>query len=120
MLLAYFHGEGVLFSFLIHVFFGVVGSAVLIYGLVKFRSLVGVTIAVCYVAVTLVIALISRGLSNPRLEIAGWALTLPWSAIVPCYNLDRSCSLSLAVLLICAELNAATLYFLVVWLRRPR
>ena len=120
MMLAYFHGEGILFSFLIHGFFGLLGGAALLYGLVKFRSLPGVTIAVCYVVVTSVITLISRGLSVPRLEIAGWALTLPWSAILPCYNLDRSCSLTLAVLVICAELNAAILYFLVVSLRRPQ
>lgn len=53
MLLAYFHGEGVLFGFLIQVFFGLLGGAVLLYGLVRYRSLLGVEMAVGYVAVRL-------------------------------------------------------------------
>ena len=120
MLLVYFHGEGVLFSFFIQVFLGVLGGAVLLYGLVKFRSLLGVAVAVGYASVTLAVTAISRSASDPRLELSGWLLTLPWNAIVPCYNLSRSCSLTLAVSFICAELNAAILYFLVVWLFRPR
>ena len=50
MLLAYFHGEGILFSFLIHGFFGLLGGAVLLYGLVRYKSLVGVAMATGYVA----------------------------------------------------------------------
>lgn len=120
LLLAYLHGEGILFSFLIQVFFGVVGAAVLLYGFVRFKSWLGVAIAVGYVALTMVVAFILERVANHGLEIAGWALTLPWNAVVPCYNLQRSCSLTLPVSFICAELNAAILYFLVVWLCRPR
>ena len=116
--LAYFHGEGILFSFLTHVFFSVVGGAALLYGLVKYKSLVGVTIAVVYVALTFIVVSLSTG--NLWLESIGWALTLPWNAIVPCYNLDDSCPLSLAVALICSVLNAAILYFLIVWLSRSK
>lgn len=116
MLLAYFHGEGILFSFLIHGFFGLLGGAVLLYGLVRYRSLVGLAMAIGYVAVTLIVAYLSQG--SLLLESASWVLTLPWSAVLPCYNLDRACTLSLAVSFICAELNAAILYFLVVWLSR--
>jgi hypothetical protein len=118
ILLAYFHGEGILFSFLIHVFFGVLGGSALLYGLVKYKSLVGATIAIVYVAVTLIVTSLSQ--ANLWLESVGWALTLPWNAVVPCYNLDRSCTLSLTVSLICSGLNAAILYNLIVWFSRPK
>ena len=120
MLIVYFHGEGILFSFMIQVFLGVVASALLSYGIVKFKSLVGVMIALGYATVMLATTFISRVVGSPRLEIAGWILALPSSAIVPCYNLAGSCSLTLPVSVICAGLNAAILYFLVVWLKRPR
>src|SRR4026207_1096968 len=116
ILLAYFHGEGILFSFLIHVFFGVLGGATLLYGLVKYKSLVGVTVAIVYVSMTLIVASLSQ--ANLWLESLGWALTFPWNAVVPCYNLDSSCTLSRTVSLICSELNATILYFLIVWLSR--
>lgn len=114
MILTYFHGEGILFSFLTHVFFGVLAGAALLYGLVKYKSLVGVTVAFVYVAVTLTVVSLSNG--NLWLEGVGWALTFPWNLVVPCYNLDDSCPLSLAVALICSGLNAAVLYSLIVWL----
>lgn len=118
MFLAYFHGEGILFSLLIQVFFGVLGVAVLSYGLVKYKSLLGAVIAIGYVGVTLLVAFLSQ--RSLMLESAGWVLTLPWNAVLPCYNFDRSCSLSLAVSFICAELNATILYFLTVWLSRSK
>ena len=112
ILLAYFHGEGILFSFLIDVFFGVLAGGALLYGLVKYKSLAGATVAFVYVAVTLVVTSLSQG--NLWLESIGWALTFPWNAIVPCYNLDQSCPLSPTVALICSGLNATILYFLIV------
>ena len=114
ILLAYFHGEGILFSFLTHVLFGVLGCAALLYGLVKYKSLIGVIVALVYVAVSLIVVSLSQG--NLWLESLGWALTFPWNAVVPCYNLDSSCALSLTVSFICSELNATLLYFLIVWL----
>lgn len=69
--------------------------------------------AIGYVALTLIVAYVSQG--NLLLEWAGGVLTLPWNAVLPCYGLDRTCTLSVAVAFICAELNAATLYFLIVW-----
>lgn len=116
ILLAYFHGEAILFRLLAHVFFAVLGGAALLYGLVKYKSLAGVTVAFVYVAVTLIVASLSP--VNLWLESLAWALTLPWNAVVPCYNLDSSCALSLTVSLICSALNAAILYFLIVWLSR--
>ena len=118
ILLAYFHLEGILFSFLTHVFFGVLGGGALLYGLVKYKSLAGATTAFVYVAVTSIVASLSQ--INLWLESLGWALTFPWNAVVPCYNLDSSCPLTLAVSLICSGLNAAVLYFLIVWLSRPK
>lgn len=118
ILLTYFHGEGILFSFLTHLFFGVLGGAALLYGLVKYKSLVGVTVAFVYIAVTLTVVSLSNG--SLWLESIGWALTFPWNAVVPCYNLDDSCPLSLAVALICSGLNATILYFLSVWLSRSK
>ena len=118
MPLLYFHGEGILFSFLTHVFFAGLGAAALLYGLVRYKSLVGAYLAIVYVSVTLIVASLSQG--NLWLESLGWTLTLPWNAVVPCYNLDDSCPLSLAVAFICSELNAAILYFLIVWLSRRK
>ena len=117
-LLTYFHGEAILLRFLAHVFFGMLGGVALLYGLVKYKSLAGVTIAVAYVAVTLIVTSLSPG--NLWLESIAWTLTLPWNAVVPCYKLDSSCALSLTVSLICSELNAAILYFLIVWLSRSK
>src|SRR6266567_1425211 len=103
MLLAYFHGEGILFSFLIHVFFGLLGGAALLFGLARYKSLLGVVLAVGYVAATLTLTSLSQ--RNLLIESGAWLLTLPWNAVIPCYNLDRSCSLTLAVSFICAEQN---------------
>ncbi len=64
MLLAYFHGEGILFSSLIQVFFGLLGGAVLLYGLVRYKSLLGVVMAVAYVFVTLTVTSLSRSVST--------------------------------------------------------
>ncbi len=119
MPLAYFHGEGILFSFLIHSFFALIGGAVLIYGLKKYKSRQGAVVAVGYVAVTLVITLLSQRF-NGLLETVALGLTVPWRMVVPCYNLDNSCTLSLGVSFVCALVNAALLYFLVVWLTRVK
>lgn len=118
MPLAYFHGEGIVFSFLIHSFFALLGGAVLLYGLLKYKSLQSAMVAVGYMAVTLIITLLFQSLNSLLLESIAWGLTLPWNMVVPCYNLDRLCPLSLGVSFICAQLNAAVLYFLVMWLAR--
>jgi hypothetical protein len=86
ILLAYFHGEGILFSFVIHVFFALLGGAVLLYGLVRYKSLVGAAVAIGYVALTLIVAYVSQG--NLLLEWAGGVLTLPWNIVLPCYGLE--------------------------------
>ena len=111
MALAYLHGEGILFSSVIHAFFGLGGGVLLLFGILKFRSAVGAAIALAYVTTTFVCALLSQRFGQSSIiEVLTW----PWSLILPCYNLDRSCPLSLGVAFICAELNAAILYFLVV------
>jgi len=113
MYLAYFHGEGILFSFLIHCFFMILSSAALLFGLLKYKSKPGAYVAVAYVGLIIVCVFISQQFSKPLLEIIATLLTLPWSGILPCHNLDGSCSLSLGVAFICAELNAAVIYFLI-------
>jgi hypothetical protein len=117
--LAFFHGERILFSSLIHSFFVLIGVAVLIYGLKKYKSRLGVLVATGYVAITLVVTLLSEQF-NGLFEIIALGLTIPWRIVMPCYNLDESCSLSLGVSFVCALLNATILYFLVVWLSRER
>jgi hypothetical protein len=97
----------------IHAFFGLLGGVLLLFGILKFRSAVGAAIALAYITITFVCALLSQRFGHSQSGIIE-ALTLPWSLILPCYNLDRSCPLSLGVAFICAELNAAVLYFLVV------
>lgn len=69
--------------------------------------------AIGYVGLIVVYVFISQQFSNPLLESIATILTLPWSVMLPCYNLDHSCSLSLGVSFICAELNAAVIYFLI-------
>ncbi len=113
MPLTYLHGEGLLFSFLIHSFFALLGGAVLLYGLAKYKSLPAAAMASGYAAATLTITLLSYSLGVRPLESTAWVLTLPWSQVVPCFNLDSSCPLRPGVAFICAELNAAVLYFLV-------
>ena len=119
MLLAYFHGERILFSFLIHNLFALIGGVVLIYGLKKYESWPGTGAAFGYVAVTLIITLLSQQF-NSFFEIIALGLTFPWGMVIPCYGFDNSCSLSLWVSFVCALLNAAPLYFLVVWLTRVK
>ena len=120
MTLAYLHGEGILFSFLAHIFFAVVGGGALLYGAVKYRSWAGTVAAAGYGAVALTMILLSQSLSSLLIQTLVWTLTLPWNQIVPCYNLDRACQLSPAVALICVVLNGTVLYFVVAWAARPK
>ena len=115
MQLAYLHGEGILFSFVIHCFLALLGGVVLLYGLAKRPSLPGAAAAAGYVIATVTLALLSQSLGSTLLESIVWTLTLPWNRIVPCYGLDSSCKLTPGVSFVCAELNAAVLYFLVAW-----
>ena len=118
MALAYLHGEGVVFSSLIHLFLALLGGGALLYGLAKHTSLPGAMASAGYVAAVLIITLLSQRLSSLLLESIAWGLTLPWSGVVPCYNLDSACPLSPGVSLISAVLNAAVLYFVVRWVAR--
>jgi hypothetical protein len=113
MTLAFLHGEGILFSFLIHSFLALLGGAVLLYGLVKYWSLSGAVVAGGYVATTFTVTLLSHSFSIQPLVSTAWVLTLPWNQVVPCFNLDSSCPLTPGVSFICAELNAVAIYFLV-------
>jgi len=119
-MLAYLHGEGILFSFLVHIFFVLVGGGALLYGLVKYGSWAGTVAAAGYAAVALIIIILSQSLSSLLMESIVWTLTLPWNQIVPCYNLDRGCPMSPAVALICVVLNGAALYFVVAWGARAK
>ena len=116
MLLNYFHGEGIVFSFLIQAFFFFAGAVALLFGLLKYKSLIGAATAIVYLAATVLIVLLSQ--KSFMFETFGWLLTLPWNLVVPCYNGDSTCPLRLAVAFICAELNAAVFYFLIAWLSR--
>lgn len=116
MLFNYFHGEGILFSFLTHAFFAIAGAVALLFGLLKYKSLNGAITALVYVAATMLVVLLSQKSFTP--ETFGWLLTLPWNLVVPCYNLDSTCPLTPAVAFICAELNATVFYFLIAWLSR--
>ena len=113
MLLAYLHGEGILFSFLIHCFLVLLGGGVLLYGLVKYKSLPGAAVATGYIVVTLIFTFVAQTYGKLLLESVAWTLTLPWNVVVPCYNLDSTCKLTVGVSLVCAGLNAAVLYLLV-------
>ena len=111
MPLGYLHGEGIVFSTLIHGFAGLLGGAVLLFAIYKFRSVVASAVALAYLSITVLSVLLSQTFDNSAAAIIGATLTLPWRLILPCYNLDRSCPLSAGVAFICAVLNAAVLCF---------
>ena len=115
MQLAYLHGEGILFSFLIHSFFALLGGAALLYGLARRPTLLGAAVAFGYSIVTVTLALLSQGFASILLENIAWTLTLPWNMVTPCYGLGSSCQVTPGVSFVCAVLNAAVLYFLVAW-----
>ena len=113
MYLAYLHGEGVVFSSLIYGFFLLLGGFALKFGLSKYGSKVGAYVAIGYIGFVMACGFLSLNLGSVLLNnIATW-LTLPWNLILPCYGFARSCSLSLGVAFVSAELNAAVLYFLI-------
>lgn len=113
MYFAYFHGEGILPSALIHGFMLLIGSYALIFGLRKYKSKIGAYVVMAYVGLILITALIYAQFSIPSIERITLMLTLPWSLILPCYYMARSCSLSSGVILVSAVLNAAIIYLLI-------
>ena len=110
------HGEGIVFSFLAHLFISGVAVAVFVYGILKYKSLLGATVAILYVILTLICVMLSISLESPMFDSIGWTLTLPWNMVVPCYNFDSRCPLTEGLALVCATLNATVLYFVVSWL----
>jgi hypothetical protein len=109
------HGEGIIISFLAHLFISGVGVALFVYGLLKYKSLLGAAVAIVYVILTLICVMLSISLESLMFESLAWALTLPWNLVVPCYNFDSRCPLTEGVALVCATLNATVLYFVVSW-----
>lgn len=120
MYFAFFHGEGIFFSFLIHGFVFLVGIGLLMFGLRKFKSKIGEYFVMAYVGLVLITALIYQQSSNPVIESITLMLTLPWSLILPCYNMDHSCSPSFGVVSSSASLNAAIIYLLIAIILRRR
>jgi hypothetical protein len=114
--LLFFHGEAIVFGFLIQCFLALLGGVALVYGVVKYPSMPAVVIALGYFAATFICALFFLGASILALESVVLTLTLPWNLIMPCFDPYRGpCRLSVGGAFICAELNAAALYFIVVW-----
>lgn len=120
MYFGFFHGEGILFSSLIHGFALLVGGGALIFGLLKYKSKTGVYVVMAYAGLVLITTLIYQSFSNPMSESITLMPTLPWNLILPCYGLARSCSPSSGVILISAVLNAAIIYLLTAIISRRR
>jgi hypothetical protein len=120
MYFAFFHGEGIFFSFLIHSFVFLVGIGVLIFGLRKFKSKIGEYVVMAYAGLVLIAGLIYQQSSNLVIESITSMLTLPWSLILPCYNMDHSCSLSFGMISSSASLNAAIIYLLTAIISRRK
>ena len=118
MLLFLFHGEGILFSSAIHLALGAVAGFALVRGLLRVKSRAVLHLAAAYLLPTLLVGVLLR--TEGWTQTAATLLALPWSQVVPCYNLDDSCPVSRSVLLICAGLNAAVLVHLGNWLARRR
>lgn len=89
-LFAYFHGEGILFSFLAHCFFGLLGGGALLYGLARHPTRRGAAVAFGYVSATVALAALSQVFGGALLESIARTLTLPWNMVVPCYGLNDS------------------------------
>ena len=116
-----FHGESILLGFLLQCLLALLGIVACVYGVVKYPSLPAMVIAFGYFAATVSCALLFFRVSISALESLTLALTLPWNLIMPCFDPYLGpCRLSLGGALICAELNAAALYYLVAWKSRPK
>ena len=115
-----FHGETIVAGLLIQLLLGLLGAIACIYGVLKYRSLPAIVIAFSYFVMTLLSALLFFRAGILPFETVALALTLPWNLIMPCFDSYLGpCRLSLGGAFICAELNAAVLYYLVAWKSRP-
>jgi hypothetical protein len=116
-----FHGESILLGLLWQCLLALLGIVACVYGVVKYPSLPAMVIAFGYFAATVTCALLFFRVSMSALESLTLALTLPWNLIMPCFDPYLGpCRLSLGGASICAELNAAALYYLVTWKSRPK
>src|SRR5580765_3913913 len=117
----FLHGETIVLGFLLQCLLALLGVGACVYGVVKYPSTPAMLIAFAYFAATVICALFFFRLSMPALESLTLALTLPWNLIMPCFDPYLGpCRLSLGGAFICAELNAAALYYLVAWKSRPK
>ncbi|MFZ0061006.1 MAG: hypothetical protein WAL47_03140 [Pyrinomonadaceae bacterium] len=115
------HGESIFLGFLLQCLLALLGLVACVYGVVKYSSTPSMVIAFGYFAATVICALLFFRVSMSALESLTLALTLPWNLIMPCFDPYLGpCRLSLGGAFVCAELNAAALYYLVAWRSRPK
>jgi hypothetical protein len=115
------HGEVIVFGWLIQCVLALVGGVAWVYGMVKYPSMPAGVIAFAYFATTFICAQLFLGTNTLALERVVLALTLPWNLIMPCFDFYRGpCRLSKGGAIICAELNAAALYYIVIWTARRK
>ena len=108
-----FHGESILLGFLLQCLLALLGIVACVYG-GEVPFLPAMVIAFGYFAATVSCALLFFRVGMSALESLTLALTLPWNLIMPCFDPYLGpCRLSLGGAFICAELNAAALYYLV-------
>ena len=121
MQLLFFHGEAILIDFLKQCLLGLLATVACVYGLVKYRSVPATVVAFAYFAITCLCALLYFRAGISSFGSFALALTLPWNLIMPCFDFYTGpCRLSLAGAFICAGLNAAVIYYVVVWIQRGK
>lgn len=117
----FIHGESIVLGFLLQCLLALLGGVACVYGVVKYPSTPAIVIAFGYFAATVICALLFFRAGILPLEIITLAITLPWNLLMPCFDPYLGpCRLSLGGAFICAELNAAALYYLVTWRSRPK
>lgn len=117
----FLHGESIVLGFLLQCLLAVLGGGALVYGVVKYPSTPAMVIAFGEFVITLISALLFFRAGIFAFENLTLVLTLPWNLIMPCFDPYLGpCRLSLFGAFICAELNAAALYYLVAWKSRPK
>ncbi len=112
----FIHGESIVLGFLLQCLLALLGVVACVYGVVKYPYMPAMIIAFGDFAVTIICALLFFRAGILASRSVTLALTLPWNLMMPCFDPYLGpCRLSLGGAFICAELNAAVLYYLVVW-----
>ena len=118
MQFVFLHGEGWLFGWLLLLSLAAIALLSIAVGWWRYKSKTGVALAGSYLLLAAAPCLLSR--SEFWLMILGIGVTLPWSLFLPDIFIDSIGNRALpTIMLVCAGLNAAAIYFMAAWFSRP-